>query len=611
IFVVQKKESLEDKILVPEPDSSPCYAKCGTLVDGPYCRGCALLRKEFEEDLLTYCVENGIFQDSQDTFESSDDNTNVINVLQEPIVINQDPGVKSSQGPPLINQNCCYECGDSLDGFFCQQCICKFCGKGAHYGYNCPPKVLIISNPEQCNQTINELPQILPIVHPTCNFEAENSFAYDPNPNSFDNSPNFLTHLHNPSLRLTCVSYVEIMLIMVMIVHDSSCLSMKRSRVTIKTLMIIIFHKIHQKPPQDSVDYQGMLQVLNKMEEKLEEIIRDRRKKIEDMSIEEMMHEQQLVDREIKEIINDLGYKRFRGEEIDEEYERDCEIRIRKLKQDFNEWGSKDDSIPLGDIIARYSTSKAITPDLPIEESENSLIMGDEPLSTIPATESDEVIKSSVENLVPIPSEFEVMSDDTSDVPNIDPILEEFAGELAHIAPIPPGIVEADFDPNDDTSSDDDSFENIEYVDASPSFSELDSLEEENKDQEEKEFDLEDIFQIQDVILRHVFGGLLHFLIPVRGRDHRNFFLFSNNSLPEFESFSDHTEETRSGSTTTHANYSLPEGDENVVVPNVEEDNSFTFFIRTFLPFITYPEVSPLSSSTRSEDTIFDPGIFA
>ncbi|GJS13179.1 hypothetical protein Tco_0407651 [Tanacetum coccineum] len=54
----------------------------------------------------------------------------------------------------------------------------------------------------------------------------------------------------------------------------------------------------------------------------------------------------------------------------------------------------------------------------------------------------------------------------------IDPILEEFAGELAHIPPIPPGIVEANFDPNDDTSSDGDSFENIEYVDASPSYSE-------------------------------------------------------------------------------------------------------------------------------------------
>ncbi|GJV07339.1 reverse transcriptase domain-containing protein [Tanacetum coccineum] len=157
----------------------------GTPVDGSYCRGCAPLRKKFEEDLLTDCVENGIFQDSQDTFESSDDNTNVINALQEPIVVNQDPGEKSSQGPPLINQNCCYECGDSLDGIFYQQCICKFCGKGAHYVYNCPPKVPIISNPEQCNQTINELPQILP---------NENSFIYDSKPNSFNVSPSVLTH---------------------------------------------------------------------------------------------------------------------------------------------------------------------------------------------------------------------------------------------------------------------------------------------------------------------------------------------------------------------------------------------------------------------------------
>ncbi|GKB50845.1 hypothetical protein Tco_0901598 [Tanacetum coccineum] len=363
------------------------------------------------------------------------------------------------------------------------------------------------------------------------------------------------------------------------------------------------------------------------MQEELEEIKRDRRKKIEDMSIEEMRHEQQLVDYKIKDITNDLGYKRFRGEKIDEEYEKDCEIRIRKLKQDFNEWGSEvrkkeqayneeqysaarrrmlsipfvdeDDYIPLGDIIARYSTSKAITPDLPIEEPDNSLSMGDEHLDTTP----------SIENLVPIPSEFEGISDDTSDVPNcdnvesdlveslinrdtsivysskIDPILEEFVGELAHIAPIPPGIVEADFDPNDDTSSDDDSFENIEYVDATPSYSELVN----DVDQEEKEFDLEDIFQIQDVILREkllnvhrlisnieslkvnpipdrVLESPSPFPIPVADSD--SFLEESDtslshldNSLPEFETFSDHTEETRSGSTTTHTNYPLPKYD--------------------------------------------------
>nr|GFB55692.1 hypothetical protein [Tanacetum cinerariifolium] len=51
--------------------------------------------------------------------------------------------------------------------------------------------------------------------------------------------------------------------------------------------------------------------------------------------------------------------------------------------------------------------NSAITPILSIEEPVNSLSMGDEHLDTIPATESDEFIKSCVENLVPNPSESE------------------------------------------------------------------------------------------------------------------------------------------------------------------------------------------------------------
>nr|GEZ32148.1 hypothetical protein [Tanacetum cinerariifolium] len=49
----------------------------------------------------------------------------------------------------------------------------------------------------------------------------------------------------------------------------------------------------------------------------------------------------------------------------------------------------------------------AITPVLSTEEPVDSLNTGDEHLDTISATGSDEVIKSSVENLVPILSEFE------------------------------------------------------------------------------------------------------------------------------------------------------------------------------------------------------------
>ncbi|GJY07546.1 hypothetical protein Tco_0374600 [Tanacetum coccineum] len=110
----------------------------------------------------------------------------------------------------------------------------------------------------------------------------------------------------------------------------------------------------------------------------------------------------------------------------------------------------------------------AITPDLPTKEPEYSLIMGDEHLSIIPEKESDELIKSSVENLVPIPSESEVTSDKESecDVPVNDetsPTFTTFSNPL--------------FDSNDDFTSSDDDFdlkeeirlvENLSYDNSSP-----------------------------------------------------------------------------------------------------------------------------------------------
>nr|GEU43389.1 hypothetical protein [Tanacetum cinerariifolium] len=67
----------------------------------------------------------------------------------------------------------------------------------------------------------------------------------------------------------------------------------------------------------------------------------------------------------------------------------------------------------------------AIATVLPTEELEYSLSMGDEHLSTIPETESDEVIKSSVKNLVQIPSEYEVTSDDEKLLSNDTPPIPE------------------------------------------------------------------------------------------------------------------------------------------------------------------------------------------
>nr|GEV71394.1 hypothetical protein [Tanacetum cinerariifolium] len=112
----------------------------------------------------------------------------------------------------------------------------------------------------------------------------------------------------------------------------------------------------------------------------------------------------------------------------------------------------------------------AITPVLSTEEPIDSLSMGDEHLDTIPATETDKVIKSSVEDLVPIPSEFEGIPDTMCDV-HLD---------NTHTPLEAKDHLEIVLNSNDDiSSSDDDSLheENIEYVEASPHNSELVSLE--------------------------------------------------------------------------------------------------------------------------------------
>nr|GFA13664.1 hypothetical protein [Tanacetum cinerariifolium] len=167
------------------PQNCPKY---GNPVDGHYCQGCALPRKKFKEDLFTSCVKNGILQDS---FEPSNDNTNVVNVLREPFVVNQDPGKNSSQSPTQINHHCCYGCGDPLEDIFCHQCTCELCGNGGHYGYNCPPKVPIIPNLEPFNnQTIKELPPTVPSFDSTCYSEVRNSLTYDSTSNLVHDSPN-------------------------------------------------------------------------------------------------------------------------------------------------------------------------------------------------------------------------------------------------------------------------------------------------------------------------------------------------------------------------------------------------------------------------------------
>nr|GEX44671.1 hypothetical protein [Tanacetum cinerariifolium] len=212
---------------------------------------------------------------------------------------------------------------------------------------------------------------------------------------------------------------------------------------------------------------------------------------------------------------------------------------------------------------SQISSIHAIAPILSTKEPEHSLSMGYEHLSITPEMESDEVTESNAKNLLPIPSECKVTSEDKRDcdvpVSTID-VCDNHSD------------IFSESKDDDDISVYDDDFEDIEYVEASLSDPEIVNIEEENVvQQEEEEVDLEDISQIQDVVLREKLLSITRLISNIESLNDNptpnhvfNSFesdnSLSDNFSSEFETFCDHSEETRSGNT-THANNSLPEYD--------------------------------------------------
>nr|GEW37097.1 hypothetical protein [Tanacetum cinerariifolium] len=375
------KGSLEDKIICDldkTPDlsqrSPQNFPKCGHPVDGHYCQGSALLRKKFKEDLFTSFIENEILQDSSDP---SNDNTNVVNALREPFVGNQDPRKNSSQSPPQINHHCCYGCGDPLEGIFCHQCTCELCRNGAHYGYNCSPKVPIIPDPEPFNnQTIKELRPTMQSFDPKSNLVHDSPVVFDPPPQL----PFYSCELCRNDARYGhyCTPQVPFIYLKLCYNQDFNF-------------------------PQDFHDFNNKIFVV----------------KIAGLLMK--LTNQYTVNHPIFNVQNDLFDSQNK---LMEQLTSMCDMIHACYDNDDNDYTFE------------------ITPN----EPDNSLSIGDEHLDTVLVMESDEFVKSGVENLVPILSEPEGEHEC-----DIDFLFDEFAGELTLLKSISLGINETDYDPVKET----------------------------------------------------------------------------------------------------------------------------------------------------------------
>ncbi|GJT52006.1 hypothetical protein Tco_0978163 [Tanacetum coccineum] len=443
---------------------------------------------------------------------------------------------------------------------------CEFCGNDAHYGYDCPPQVPFVYNQDPCfNQNFDNFPQTSPSLPqylcctrcggPHETFQCDQLIFDEP----------YCENCGGPHMSFQCQPMNHC--------YNPNSFGFDQSQPP-------QFPVIHQPPQETSVE---ILQARENLMKSIQNFL----KKFDRICFRETPKVLLLAWEKFFEIKHACGKKHHQPEDI-----QDLLHKLLKDVQVIND----DDEYTIQYREYLENLSNAITPDLSTEEPDNSLSMGDEHLSTIPKMESDKLIKSSVENLVPIPSDSEGISNDTCDVPfcNNSPPLDVLNDDFK---------IFSDF--NDDcTSSDDDSFENINYVEASPPDSELVSLEE-VKDDILREKLLNIYLLIAKIESLNdnptpdcVLESPSTFPIPVEDSD--SFFKksdtslsYSDNSLPEFKTFSHHTEETSSGSTTTHADNSLPEYDSFLFEIEPDQGELTSVVIEDFLGEPRVPNVLP------------------
>ncbi|GKC13184.1 hypothetical protein Tco_1009966 [Tanacetum coccineum] len=319
---------------------------------------------------------------------------------------------------------------------------CELCGNDVHYGYDCPPQVLFVYNLDPCfNQNFdnNNFPQTSPSFsqqylccenyegpHKSFQCQPMNHNYYEPNlcynSNSFgfdQFQPPQYSVIHQPPQEIST--------------------GMLQARENLMESIQAFLKKYDQIPPKEK----SMALLL--AEERF-------------LKIKQAMEEEQNQPENIQELllklINDLQI--LNGIQLKQE-EQAAKVNFQYWKPpifyDDDDDDDEESFISLRDIISELSLSVEITPDLPIT---NSLIMENKHLNTILETESYEVIKSSVENLVPIPSESEDTSESDCDLPSCDdfsPINVYEEKSVTFSNPL--------FDSKDDfTSSDDESLSN-------------------------------------------------------------------------------------------------------------------------------------------------------
>ncbi|GJX68057.1 hypothetical protein Tco_0303784 [Tanacetum coccineum] len=530
---------------------------------------------------------------------------------------------------------------------------CESCGNDAHYGYPCPSFV-----PDPCyNRNFDCFPhdsQTLPQQylccencggpHETYQCQPMNQEYFNSHSSGFDQfqPPQFSDVYQTPPVTSMEMLHAQTDLIEAMQDFLKKYDHIPHNEKSIKLLLAEEkFLKIKQVVEEEQTQPEYLqkllqsllkdLQILNKIQQLKQEISNQIQKDQEEKSIAELLAEERLQKanqalnesqcpqemrirdleiqkqqclEEMKEWMNDLGIGEYRKEEIDIDYRRKCEDKIYELKDKFNGL-----SIEIRKIIQE---AKELRESEARARIQKIIIASQKALS--------HMLKKVVVELSPLPTSFGltvelvcVDDDDTDDDDDYDDDvydcvdIEEDGGEI-----------DLDISKIVDISLREklvESYLLIEKINAfslsppipiSPIFCPSSTIPVVDLDLPLEEADVPSFSD--DSILRGIESD------RDSGEDTTSIDdlpLDDSMILPKYESFTFDDEpvmaEVNVFDEINTSELSYPGIGENVVLD--EEEDTFTFTTRSFLPFVTYPEVLPASYSTGSEDKIFKPGI--
>ncbi|GJW45141.1 hypothetical protein Tco_0073940 [Tanacetum coccineum] len=385
------------------------------------------------------------------------------------------------------DQFICFFCGSLSDEYGCPCSTCELCGNDAHYGYDCPSQVPFVYNQDPCfNQNLDNFPQTslsFTQQYLCCEDCGGPHATFECQPMNHSTSSGFdqfqppqYPVIHQPRQEMS----TEMLLAKEKLIKAiRTCLKNNNQPPEEKSIAVLLAEKsiltvmqTLEEKQNDTESMQELLLQLSKDLQTLGNTSNQLKQEEQDSSqywkppvyysdddddfyresIDETPPSDAITpDLPITDslVMEDEHLDTIQETHSDEEFESS----VKNLNQNPSESEATSDNESECDL--------PIFDDSPLDVFKDNCVIFSRPLfdsygdstSSEYSSDNESFLEEDVFSNLPFEFDIESISSDVNLIyDEIDPLLEEFAGELALINPIPPGIARVDFDPEGDIS---------------------------------------------------------------------------------------------------------------------------------------------------------------